>query len=36
VHPNPAVALSDAEQALTFQDYEDIVNDLAQIPLIQE
>jgi 3-deoxy-7-phosphoheptulonate synthase len=36
VHPNPAVALSDAEQALTFQDYEDIVNDLAQIPFIQD
>ena len=36
VHPNPAVALSDAEQALTFQDYEEIVADLAQIPLIQD
>ena len=36
VHPNPAVAKSDAEQALTFQDYEDIVNDLAQIPFIQD
>jgi 3-deoxy-7-phosphoheptulonate synthase len=36
VHPNPAVAKSDAEQALTFQDYEDIVADLARIPLIQD
>jgi 3-deoxy-7-phosphoheptulonate synthase len=36
VHPNPAVAKSDAEQALTFQDYEEIVADLARIPLIQD
>jgi len=36
VHPNPAVAKSDAEQALTFQDYEDIVADLARIPFIQD
>jgi 3-deoxy-7-phosphoheptulonate synthase len=36
VHPNPAVALSDAEQALTFADYEEIVADLARIPLIQD
>ena len=36
VHPNPAVAKSDADQALTFQDYEEIVADLARIPLIQD
>ena len=36
VHPNPAVALSDADQALTFSDYEEIVADLARIPLIQD
>jgi len=36
VHPNPAVALSDADQALTFADYEEIVADLARIPLIQD
>ncbi len=36
VHPNPAVALSDADQALTYQDYEEIVADLARIPLIQD
>jgi 3-deoxy-7-phosphoheptulonate synthase len=36
VHPNPAVAKSDAEQALTFADYEQIVIDLAAIPLVQD
>jgi chorismate mutase/prephenate dehydratase len=36
VHPNPAVAKSDAEQALTFADYEQIVADLANIPLVQD
>jgi 3-deoxy-7-phosphoheptulonate synthase len=36
VHPNPAVAQSDAEQALTFQDFQDIVADLERIPLIQD
>jgi 3-deoxy-7-phosphoheptulonate synthase len=36
VHPNPAVALSDADQALTFADYEEIVADLARIPFIQD
>jgi 3-deoxy-7-phosphoheptulonate synthase len=36
VHPNPAVAKSDADQALTFSDYEEIVADLARIPLIQD
>jgi 3-deoxy-7-phosphoheptulonate synthase len=36
VHPNPAVAKSDAEQALTFADFEQIVADLAAIPLVQD
>jgi chorismate mutase/prephenate dehydratase len=36
VHPNPAVALSDADQALTYADYEEIVADLARIPFIQD
>jgi 3-deoxy-7-phosphoheptulonate synthase len=36
VHPNPAVAKSDAEQALTFADYEQIVADLDAIPLVQD
>ena len=36
VHPNPAVAKSDADQALTFADFEEIVADLARIPLIQD
>jgi chorismate mutase/prephenate dehydratase len=36
VHPNPAVAKSDAEQALTFADFEEIVADLARIPLVQD
>lgn len=34
VHPNPAVAKSDADQALTFADFEEIVADLAQIPIV--
>jgi 3-deoxy-7-phosphoheptulonate synthase len=36
VHPNPAVAKSDADQALTYADYEEIVADLARIPFIQD
>jgi chorismate mutase/prephenate dehydratase len=36
VHPNPAVAKSDAEQALTFADFEQIVADLAAIPLVHD
>lgn len=31
VHPNPAEAKSDKEQALTFQDFTDIVTDLSEI-----
>jgi 3-deoxy-D-arabino-heptulosonate 7-phosphate (DAHP) synthase len=36
VHPNPAEAKSDADQALTFADFEEIVADLARIPLVQD
>ena len=36
VHPNPAEAKSDAEQALTFGDFEQIVADLAAIPLVHD
>jgi 3-deoxy-D-arabino-heptulosonate 7-phosphate (DAHP) synthase len=31
VHPNPAEAKSDAEQALTFDDFEQIMADLGEI-----
>jgi chorismate mutase/prephenate dehydratase len=33
VHPNPPEAKSDAEQALTFDDFAEIVAELNQIPL---
>ncbi|MGH7737399.1 MAG: 3-deoxy-7-phosphoheptulonate synthase [Candidatus Tyrphobacter sp.] len=33
VHPNPAEAKSDKEQALTFDDFSAIVADLARIPI---
>jgi chorismate mutase/prephenate dehydratase len=36
VHPNPAVAKSDAEQALTFADFEEIADDLSRIPMISD
>jgi chorismate mutase/prephenate dehydratase len=32
VHPNPAEAKSDAEQALTFDDFEQIMTDLHKMP----
>jgi len=32
VHPNPAEAKSDADQALTFDDFEEIVSELEEIP----
>jgi chorismate mutase/prephenate dehydratase len=32
VHPNPPEAKSDADQALTFSDFEDIMSDLRAIP----
>ena len=33
VHPNPPEAKSDKEQALTFDDFAQIVADLSQIPV---
>ncbi len=33
VHPNPAEAKSDKEQALTFDDFSEIVADLERIPI---
>jgi 3-deoxy-D-arabino-heptulosonate 7-phosphate (DAHP) synthase len=33
VHPNPAEAKCDADQALTFADFRAIVEELAKIPL---
>jgi 3-deoxy-7-phosphoheptulonate synthase len=33
VHPNPPEAKSDAEQALTFDDFEQIMAELGQIPV---
>jgi chorismate mutase/prephenate dehydratase len=32
VHPNPAEAKSDADQALTFADFEEIMSELEEIP----
>jgi chorismate mutase/prephenate dehydratase len=34
VHPNPAEAKCDADQALTFSDFAEIVRELAQIPIM--
>jgi chorismate mutase/prephenate dehydratase len=34
VHPNPAVAKSDADQALTFDDFKQIMDDLKEIPYL--
>ena len=36
VHPNPPEALSDKEQALTFEDFRDIVAELARVPIFDE
>jgi 3-deoxy-D-arabino-heptulosonate 7-phosphate (DAHP) synthase len=33
VHPNPPEAKSDKEQALTFDDFGEIMADLEQIPV---
>jgi chorismate mutase/prephenate dehydratase len=33
VHPNPAEAMCDADQALTFADFETIMRELAAVPL---
>jgi 3-deoxy-7-phosphoheptulonate synthase len=35
VHPNPAEAKSDKDQALTFGDFSEIMADLEQIPVAQ-
>jgi len=36
VHPNPREARCDADQALTFGDFERIMSDLAAIPLVHD
>ena len=36
VHPNPAEALSDSEQALTFNDFAYMMNELAQVPIMND
>jgi 3-deoxy-7-phosphoheptulonate synthase len=35
VHPNPVEAQSDAEQALTFQDFAEVMWDLAELPNVR-
>ncbi|HEY0799020.1 MAG TPA: 3-deoxy-7-phosphoheptulonate synthase [Candidatus Baltobacteraceae bacterium] len=35
VHPNPPEALSDKEQAMTFEDFAQVCRDLARIPLFE-
>jgi chorismate mutase/prephenate dehydratase len=35
VHPNPAEAKSDKEQALTFDDFSEIIADLERIPIVE-
>ncbi len=34
VHPNPAEALSDSEQALTFNDFAQLMEELAEFPIM--
>ena len=36
VHPNPKEAKSDADQALTFDDFAHVMLDLANVPLVHE
>lgn len=36
VHPNPATALSDSEQALTFNDFDRMMEELAQVPIMND
>jgi 3-deoxy-7-phosphoheptulonate synthase len=36
VHPNPPEAKSDADQALTYDDFEEIVRELEKIPLFED
>jgi 3-deoxy-7-phosphoheptulonate synthase len=34
VHPNPSEAKSDADQALTFSDFAEVMRELAEVPLV--
>ena len=34
VHPNPSEAKSDADQALTFGDFAEVMRELAEVPLV--
>src|SRR5450631_2376893 len=36
VHPNPSEALSDSEQALTFNDFSRMMAELAQVPVMND
>jgi 3-deoxy-D-arabino-heptulosonate 7-phosphate (DAHP) synthase len=36
VHPNPSEALSDSEQALTFSDFGRMMDELAQVPVMND
>jgi 3-deoxy-7-phosphoheptulonate synthase len=36
VHPNPCEALSDKDQAMTFEDFGDVCRDLERIPLFED
>ena len=36
VHPNPAEALSDSEQALTFNDFGRMMEELGQVPIMND
>jgi len=36
VHPNPPEALSDKDQAMTFDDFAEVCRDLARIPLFED
>jgi 3-deoxy-7-phosphoheptulonate synthase len=36
VHPNPSEALSDSEQALTFSDFDRMMAELAQVPIMND
>jgi len=36
VHPNPSEALSDSEQALTFNDFGRMMDELALVPIMND
>jgi chorismate mutase/prephenate dehydratase len=36
VHPNPSEALSDSEQALTFSDFDRMMHELADVPVMND